>query len=340
MQSFRLNERSDSSSESKTESLKDARNGLKNVERKRFAEKRKKPKPDDKKKSRLLKKSAARRMLDEKRKPRKCEEEAHLREMMAATDHQEALIEDDRHHPEHGSAVDHHLAGDLLPGDRHPAVGLPPIDEVLPFDRLADALDHLLLEAEEEEPGDEVPHLVADHHHADFLQFVEMDLVHDASLHLVDPHLVDDRHRPDECRPADDHTRHHDEMDPVHADFLLVVDHLPDECLPDEDHLVAECRHHDVEVLHQEEEAHHRAVDYRHRETKEHGERARETIEDLGMILEALLDEMDLLHGAAKKPEMSPVMPHHAVSLLQNVMRPLPRLMVGARLLASAVRFI
>jgi len=48
MQSLRLNERSDSSSESKTESLKDARNGLKNVERKRFAEKRKKPKPDDK----------------------------------------------------------------------------------------------------------------------------------------------------------------------------------------------------------------------------------------------------------------------------------------------------
>ena len=41
MQSLRLNERSDSSSENK-------RNGLKNAERKRFAEKRKKPKPDDK----------------------------------------------------------------------------------------------------------------------------------------------------------------------------------------------------------------------------------------------------------------------------------------------------
>ena len=58
-----------------------------------------------------------------------------------------------------------------------------------------------------------------------------------------------------------------------------------------------------MEPLHQEEEPLHRAVDSRHRETKERGELDHETIEDLGMIREALLDGMDHLHGA-KTTEM------------------------------------
>jgi len=338
MPSLQLNVKSDSSSESKTESLKDAKNGSKSAEKKRFDEKRKKPKHVDKKKSRLLKKSAAERMLDEKLKRRKCDEEAHLHEKMAATDHQEALIVADRPHLVPGSEVDR-LVDDLLPDDPHPVVDLPPIDVVLRCDPLVDVLDHHLHEAVEEEPGDVAPHLVANHHRDDSLQFVEMDLVHDASHPAVDPHLVDDRHRPDECRPVDDHTRHHDEMDPARADSLLVVDHLLAECLLDVDHLDAECHHHDVD-LHQEEEVHHRVGDSRHHETKVPGEQDHETIEDLGMILGALLDEMDHLHGAEKTPEMSPVVPHHAVSHLQSVMRPLPRLMVGARQSASAVRLI
>ena len=48
MPSLQLNVKSDSSSESKTESLKDAKNGSKNAEKKRFDEKRKKPKHVDK----------------------------------------------------------------------------------------------------------------------------------------------------------------------------------------------------------------------------------------------------------------------------------------------------
>ena len=48
MPSLQLNVKSDSSSESKIESLKDAKNGSKNAEKKRFDEKRKKPKHVDK----------------------------------------------------------------------------------------------------------------------------------------------------------------------------------------------------------------------------------------------------------------------------------------------------
>merc|ERR1712127_650736 len=124
-QNLRLNERSDSSSESKTESLKDAKNGSKNAERKRFVERRKKPKPVDKKKSRLQKKSDAERMLDEKLKPRKCGERAHHHETMTVTDHLEEWIVDDRHHLAPGSAADL-LVADPLRDDPHRAVDLPP----------------------------------------------------------------------------------------------------------------------------------------------------------------------------------------------------------------------
>ena len=48
MQKSLLKEKYVLSNESRTESLKDARNGSRNAGRKRFAEKRKKRKPDDK----------------------------------------------------------------------------------------------------------------------------------------------------------------------------------------------------------------------------------------------------------------------------------------------------